>query len=73
MTHIENIIENHSPALKTVSRHTTGDAKIPRPPLPPKPTRMQKPTIPPKPAPRPDAAPKQDELPGKKKKVHMHK
>lgn len=54
MTHIENIIENHSPTAaatqKPISRQTTGDSqKGPKPPLPPKPSRMQKPVIPPKP------------------------
>ncbi|KAI8984399.1 ras guanine nucleotide exchange factor domain-containing protein [Mycotypha africana] len=51
LIHIENIIENHSPAaLKTVSQQTTGDSKINRPPLPPKPSKMQKPVLPPKPS-----------------------
>ncbi|KAI8365835.1 ras guanine nucleotide exchange factor domain-containing protein [Choanephora cucurbitarum] len=45
LSHIESIIEHHSPSA---IQHT--DAKIPRPPLPPKPSRMQKPLIPPKPS-----------------------
>jgi hypothetical protein len=52
LSHIETIIETHSPtAYKTISRQTTGDSKnAPRPPLPPKPSRIQKPVIPPKPS-----------------------
>lgn len=62
LTHIENIIEHHSPAaFTTISRQTTGDSKAPRPPLPPKPSRMQKPTVPPKPSNKLNT--KQDELP----------
>ncbi|GAA5812205.1 hypothetical protein MFLAVUS_005655 [Mucor flavus] len=50
LTHIENIIENHSPsAYKPVSIQNTGDSKAPPPPVPPKPIRMQKPVVPPKP------------------------
>ncbi|KAI8367268.1 ras guanine nucleotide exchange factor domain-containing protein [Blakeslea trispora] len=45
LSHIESIIEHHSPST---IQHT--DAKIPRPPLPPKPSRMQKPLVPPKPS-----------------------
>lgn len=60
LTHIENIIENHSPSTyKPISTHTTGDSKAPPPPVPPKPIRMQKPVVPPKPT------SKQDELLGK--------
>ncbi|GAA5803979.1 hypothetical protein HPULCUR_009464 [Helicostylum pulchrum] len=56
LTHIENIIENHSPSTyKPVSIQNTGDSKAPPPPVPPKPIRMQKPVVPPKPL-------KQDEL-----------
>ncbi|KAI8377446.1 ras guanine nucleotide exchange factor domain-containing protein [Radiomyces spectabilis] len=55
LTHIETIIEQHSPAsptpprrVKPVSPHHTGDSAS-KPPLPPKPSRIQKPSIPPKP------------------------
>ncbi|RCI03285.1 Ral guanine nucleotide dissociation stimulator-like 1 [Rhizopus stolonifer] len=44
LSHIEDMIEHHSPSA--VQQH---DAKIPRPPLPPKPSRIQKPLVPPKP------------------------
>ncbi|KAI7906630.1 ras guanine nucleotide exchange factor domain-containing protein [Cokeromyces recurvatus] len=51
LTHVENIIEQHSPtALQPASSQTTSDSKLlSRPPKPPKPSKMQKPTIPPKP------------------------
>ncbi|KAI9317545.1 ras guanine nucleotide exchange factor domain-containing protein [Dichotomocladium elegans] len=58
LTHIEHIIETHSPTIVTTapteqpsSPRAATFSKMPPPPLPPKPPRIQqKPTIPPKPS-----------------------
>ncbi|KAI9491348.1 hypothetical protein BDB00DRAFT_833228 [Zychaea mexicana] len=63
LSHIENILETHSPMSPTNRIFPNSDAsssaaaaaaaahsKAPPPPLPPKPSRIQKPSIPPKPA-----------------------
>ncbi|CAO3615644.1 unnamed protein product [Cunninghamella echinulata] len=51
LTHIENIIESHTPGIPTkIQPQNTGDSqKFPKPPLPPKPSRIHKPVLPPKP------------------------
>ncbi|KAG0166349.1 Ras-specific guanine nucleotide-releasing factor RalGPS1 [Apophysomyces sp. BC1034] len=49
LTHIESIIERHSPSAR-VPEHRTGDSNKAPPPLPPKPSRIQKPHLPPKPS-----------------------
>ncbi|KAI7874898.1 ras GEF [Lichtheimia hyalospora FSU 10163] len=47
LTHIEHIIDTHSPSKNQIPEPIV--PKSPRPPLPPKPSRIQKPVIPPKP------------------------
>ncbi|KAF7727197.1 hypothetical protein EC973_007895 [Apophysomyces ossiformis] len=50
LTHIESIIERHSPTARIPEQRTGDSAKAAPPPLPPKPSRIQKPHLPPKPS-----------------------